>query len=729
MPNQIATYMKQYENVTLSNEQVRQVMHKNVSEKRLCESQELELYMHSINGLSAVLEKPSGDETFRLAILTFTPTELANLAKYGDVVSIDPTFVPMFLNWSIIPLTVVGPGRNLHSGGLALAASSSAEVFNWILTFLVHDLPCKDKIRTIISDDDVALNAAFENSQDIRILSLGRILCVWHKMNKFLLLVNNAYHDKEMRERKMALFRKMASTRDEVECGMCIDEIMQDAPRSVAEFMNVSIIPKLAYCTKSHAKNTWSLGYISSSISESANSGIKRQIYSHGSHTLLEIRQMVANLEEQRNVNRRCLKARKPHADYSGCGRLIRQFHIDRRIAEALAGSIAKSERLRYVQLSDAFEVIEENFFGGESRFITSLDGTTCSCGKLATVGLPCSHIFLILSQINGMEKLKDLIHKRWVLDDEEYCIAQTERILLRLETLPKDLLTADMTVRQRFAASLASSQEASSVACRTQDTYEEYMAMLKRFVDDHMKPVGPKQSSVRDLAGIRPGRKPLKRAQQTPVRPAVKQCAICGHLHSELKCPHLNEVKAFVEESRQAQPVAQVGVVPTSGKGSRHCSICGENDHYAPKCKAIQKYRDQFNMVPSDDDTPPMPEDPDDGQPDTPGSSDHGQVNRNRKRHETSQSTDDIGDDPDYTHHTDDEEESRTVSDCEPREEEDTVDTWELCKKTILAKNAIHRESMQSQKISDDEAFPPLPKLLPRRSMDEKMTDETSDD
>jgi hypothetical protein len=97
------------------------------------------------------------------------------------------------------------------------------------------------------------------------------------------------------------------------------------------------------------------------------------------------------------------------------------------------------------------------------------LDGTDCSCGKLPTVGLPYSHIVRILSDIDQMERLRELIHPRWVLSDEEYCVAQTECVLSRLETLPKDLLSPDMTVRQRFASSLSTSQEAASVACKTQ--------------------------------------------------------------------------------------------------------------------------------------------------------------------------------------------------------------------------------------------------------------------
>jgi hypothetical protein len=316
---------------------------------------------------------------------------------------------------------------------------------------------------------------------------------------------------------------------------------------------------------------------------------------------LFETRQLIENIEEQRTRNRQWLKTRRTHVDHSGCEHLVQQFHVDRSIAESLAGSLAKSEGLSYVRAANVFEVLEDNFFGEQSRFLVSLDGTDCSCGKLATVGLPCSHIFRILSEINQMEKVRELIHPRWVLNDEEYCVAQTEQILTRLETLPKDLLSADLTVRQRFASSLANSQEAASVACKTQEAYEAFVAMLKQFIQDHMKPVGPKQGQVRDLGGIRAGRKPLKRAQQVSSCASKKTCAICGNPHPEVKCPHLNDVKRYVRESDRPDQTSPTG---------KHCSICGFSGHYAPRCPAIQRYLAYFNIASSDDDTPPMPED-----------------------------------------------------------------------------------------------------------------------
>jgi hypothetical protein len=402
---------------------------------------------------------------------------------------------------------------------------------------------------------------------------------------------------------------------------------------------------------------------------------------------LYELRKIVVDLEEQRDVNRRWLKSRRPHVDHSGCERLIQQFHLDRRIAESLTGSMAKAERLRIVRATDDFEVFEDNFFGGESRFKVSLDGKACSCGKLATVGLPCSHIFRILSEIEGTENLKELIHPRWVLSDEEYCVAQTQHAITRLETLPKDVLNADMTVRQRFAASLASSQEAASVACRSQEAYDAYAAMIKQFMDDHMKPAGPKESNVRDLGGTRPGRKPLKRGRRIPGPAAGKTCAICGFPHTELKCRYLGDVRKYVRDSDGHGR----GDTSTAGK---HCSICGISGHYAPRCPAIQRYREYFTMMVSDDDTPPMPDDPEEFPPPVPAQP--GNVDQGGQDQKTSASSD-FSDHSDIGDTVSEGEELRRESETRG-EEEDTVDLWELAKKAHTAKRIIEGEECRER-------------------------------
>lgn len=66
-------------------------------------------YMLNIHGILL------NNTIYRRAIATFTEDELNSLNNYGDLISIDPTYCNLTSNWSVIPLTVIGPARNILS--------------------------------------------------------------------------------------------------------------------------------------------------------------------------------------------------------------------------------------------------------------------------------------------------------------------------------------------------------------------------------------------------------------------------------------------------------------------------------------------------------------------------------------------------------------------------------------------------------------------------------------
>jgi hypothetical protein len=122
--------------VELSTYQISVLMRAGRIERHLRETDELTKLKEPIHSLSFLQESTEDGTTFRSGIGTFTQEELSNLEQYGDVVAIKPTFVPLNLNWSGIPLTVVGRERKIHCAGLFLCAWTPAETFNWILHLL-----------------------------------------------------------------------------------------------------------------------------------------------------------------------------------------------------------------------------------------------------------------------------------------------------------------------------------------------------------------------------------------------------------------------------------------------------------------------------------------------------------------------------------------------------------------------------------------------------------------
>jgi hypothetical protein len=301
-------YLESEQNTTLTSPQVRLIWaqkHKHTA--RTTETFDLEAEMRRTEGFSAVMEVQVGEVKHRSAIATFTPTELENLANFGDVIAIDPTFLPLYLGWSVIPLTVIGKAREIRSAGLIMSATTDANVFEWILHMLTHDLPCKEILVTIISDDDRGLNSAFDNTPDSKITELNRVICFWHKISCFVRIVARSRNKAEM----ISVFRRAGTTKHPDEYKRCMERILElsgDLNNSVRNFLN-EVEDQKQSCTRAFAR-FWSLGYITSSIAESANSRLKSQM-SLRSQSLLDVRQAVTRIELQSENNREYLKHRK----------------------------------------------------------------------------------------------------------------------------------------------------------------------------------------------------------------------------------------------------------------------------------------------------------------------------------------------------------------------------------------------------------------------------------
>ena len=184
------------------------------------ETDELDAKMKEEDGLSII--KPPDEmlgKYYRRAIATFTKEELIILQNFGDLIGIDPTFCCLKSNWSIIPLTVVGNDRQILSGGCIFCSNVTNDVFCWILKMLTYDLPCSSIIKTICSDDDLALDSAFTKMiLDPSISCLKRIICIWHKFQKFKEIVNKLQMTAEEKNDILLKFKLMYSTRNEEKC-------------------------------------------------------------------------------------------------------------------------------------------------------------------------------------------------------------------------------------------------------------------------------------------------------------------------------------------------------------------------------------------------------------------------------------------------------------------------------------------------------------------------------
>jgi hypothetical protein len=590
-PGRLAIWIRNNKGISLSTQQVRNLVYiRNTERDMHVETIELENYMASIGGKSFVMEEEREGKTVRTAIATFTRPELENLADFGDLVAIDPTFTPLTLNWNVIPITVVGKGREIRSGGIVMSLSTVGNMFHWILTLLTDVLPCREKIRSIVSDEDKGLSSAFDSSENPRISSLGRIVCFWHKMQKFNGLVKRWRLNGDAMHEKIETFRRIGMTRNIDECNRCIDVLLDQSPSFTQQFIRESIIPVLPLCTKSH-NTAWSLGYITSSITEEANSRFKSHLTGRN-HSLIDLRQFAIDMENQLRVDAQYLKASKRFKERdTQVGDFMNRLNVHRRIAESLVGSYNKALSLKVeaVDGDDLFQVTEENSFGDLSRYLINTHFESCSCRKKETVGIPCAHLISVMIHLNVMNKLIYQIHPRWQMADDQHQDFESTSLT---EPMTHEGLAKSMTPQQRYSRLNGMCQSIASLGGRSKKAYEMVMNDLEELLKRLTRPNSTED--VVDAIGIRCGRparnrirvntkrnrKPPDRSNDDSESGQKGIFQICDDDHKAKHCPYREDLKRFIR-SKDGKP---------GGKG---CSACHLSGHYISRCPAIRRFRE----------------------------------------------------------------------------------------------------------------------------------------
>jgi hypothetical protein len=579
-PAQIASLLKKRHKIALSSYQVREILRQDRSMET--ETVELEAYLNTHRGAVMFQEHVEGDLTVRTAAATFDEMELENLRLYGDVISIDPTFMQSSLEWAVIPLTVVGRNREIHSGGIVFTSSCTADVFVWILSLIMERLPCRKIVKTIISDDDPGLDGAFGNP---KFKPLDRIICFWHKLMKFLELVRRSGLDEDVRAQLIGDFKRLGCSRDENEASECLERLMGTPPGEIHTFIERSVIPKLNKISKSGTKTVFSLGYISSSISESANSRLK--VLTTGTNmTLLRMRKMASRQEQQALLNRRWLKLRKTRKarDPFVVNMLGAGFEI--RIAEALAGSWAKSEHLQCSEVAEkgfyGFEVSDSSGPGGYVSIFRVPKKGNCSCGKAVTCGLPCSHQLAVMRLTGTQPDWVELVKPRW-RGGEVDARDVREFLAVAPPSVPESGpdMSQPTTSRHRFSTIVAKCQGIATIAAKDKESYIKLMGLLSDFENALRKTRGRMGSKIVDIAGAgHPGRKRKARIIPSQAPPKAILCYICGGHHKVRACRYFERVLALSEKGD-----GRKGAV-------KHCGVCNLGGHYASKCPAVARFR-----------------------------------------------------------------------------------------------------------------------------------------
>lgn len=458
---------------------------------RVAESEELRNHMLATNGHFLYDDSEDTEDIIKRKVFaTFTSEELENLRLFGDFVSIDPTYCSMSSNWTIIPLTVIGYEREIRSAGLVFASSTKSEIFRWLLAILVSELPCKNILTTICSDDDVGLAGAFaeakmnegKNEIDEKISRLNRVICYWHKIENFIKYIVTLHLPQDEEKKYIQLFRIMGMTRDKVLAEKCHSKLEENT--KIKEYMIQNVNGKLNMMMKSSI-DYFTCGYNTSSISESANRRMKR-ILPDRPQTLKEIREHLTFTENNSRFNKRFVKGRKLKKVKSKyIVDIMSNLNVAETIAESISGSISKSQNLEIkfsgcnsatiIEKKNNCNEKEDNELSTETYIIKN---GKCSCLKQESAGLPCSHIirFLMEKGENLYESLK--INDRWIIHQPNDITFSTE--ISKKITIEKPNVAPSDDV-ERFVILKAKANALVSVASKVIQCIKFYLMHLSR--------------------------------------------------------------------------------------------------------------------------------------------------------------------------------------------------------------------------------------------------------
>ena len=368
-------------------------------ELQICETDQLDAYMKERGGS---LDFYCSDDQKRVAALSITNEENENLKKYGDVLFIDSTSIENSLNWSIIPIIVIDEYKHIQNAGVCFLAWETEEVYLWLLDALYAITG--NKWKTLFTDQDSAIMSAIPPFIDDK--GISHYICWFHKRNNLSKHLNCVKAEKDLRNQMLVLFDKLSFSMNENEISRSIED-MKIALPCLSQYISDEIEYRIPWFAALWKGSSLTLGYRSTSPSESANNMIKSSI-SKRSMTLLEIRIEISNAFSRKNNKNKDIIKHSFTDDHF----LFKQYglKLSRPIYCLIDKAIHRSLGFKVKKIEDGDYIVYRN----EKEF--RVNKYKCSCMKSDQNGYPCSHIIALYSSICEDFPIS-LINERWIID------------------------------------------------------------------------------------------------------------------------------------------------------------------------------------------------------------------------------------------------------------------------------------------------------------------------
>jgi len=198
-----------------------------------------------------------------------------------------------------IPIILIDEDRHIQSGGIFYIAMETEDVYTWILEMIFSILG--EKWITLFTDQDSAIICSC--SEFLINKNVQHFICSFHKNKNFVKQINLRRLGPKLKEELLVLFQIICNNEDEKIVLDSVQQIETITPE-LNEYLDREIIPFIHKFTIFGKGFHLTLGYNSTSPSESANHMIKSQIINKRL-SLIDLRKNITRVFEKKQNDER----------------------------------------------------------------------------------------------------------------------------------------------------------------------------------------------------------------------------------------------------------------------------------------------------------------------------------------------------------------------------------------------------------------------------------------
>mgnify|MGYP001058873037 CR=1 FL=1 len=136
----------------------------------------------------------------------------------------------------------------------------------------------------------------------------------------------------------------------------------------------------------------------------------------------------------------------------------------------------------------------------GDSFYVQNNQNWTCTCGKLTSSGLPCSHLMRILNDKGILiETLQNIIAQTWIISNEKLELSLIDKSD-ELNAVEFEVPEHSTTLKERYLELKSKSKTISELACKNDANYK---GIMEAFETIEKKLLG----MIIDVTGVQSGR------------------------------------------------------------------------------------------------------------------------------------------------------------------------------------------------------------------------------